>query len=183
MPTSGRGRLVRSFDYVNQPYDRVRDALRADPGGLFHDATRAAASRARSVAAALTANIAGIDVSTEIAIKVAKLEDVKRRSGPATQAIIEWKAARRPRLFPLMSAVLTIYPLTATETQLDFAGRYRPPLGALGRALNAVMGHRIAEASVHRFVADVAQHLRASLAPRGRGLAKGATAERATPAS
>jgi hypothetical protein len=158
---------VRSFDYVNQPYERVREALSADPTGVFRDATRAAASRARSVAAALTVNIAGIDVSTEIAIKVARLEDVKRRSGPTTLAVIEWKAARRPRLFPLMSAELTIYPLTATETQLDFAGRYRPPLGALGRAVDAVAGHRIAEASVHRFVANVAQHLREKLAPRG----------------
>jgi hypothetical protein len=54
--------------------------------------------------------------------------------------------------------------LTATETQLDFAGRYQPPLGPLGSVLDAAIGHRIAEASVHRFVADVAQHLREIMA-------------------
>ena len=166
MPTTTKGRLVRSFDYVNQPYARVREALVADPKGLFRDATRAAATRASSVAAALTVNIAGIDVSTEIAIKVGKAEDVKRRGAPATRIAVEWKAARRARLFPLMNAVLTIYPLTGTETQLDFAGRYRPPLGPLGKVINAAVGHRIAEASVHRFVADVAQHLRDTMSAR-----------------
>ena len=167
MPTTGKGRLVRSFDYVNQPYLRVREALMSDPTRLFRDATQAAASRAQSLAAALTVNIAGIDVSTEISIKVGKIEDLKRQGGPATRATIEWKAARRPRLFPLMSAVLTIYPLTSTETQMEFTGRYRPPLGAIGRVINAAVGHRIAEASVHRFVADVAEHLRESLGGRG----------------
>jgi len=69
-----------------------------------------------------------------------------------------------PRLFPLMKAELSIYPLTTTETQLDFLGHYEPPLGALGKAMNAVAGHRIAEASVHRFVSDVAGYLRKALA-------------------
>lgn len=68
-----------------------------------------------------------------------------------------------PSLFPFMKAELSIYPLTATETQLDFLGVYEPPLGALGKALNAIVGHRIAEASVHRFVSDVAGYLRQSI--------------------
>jgi hypothetical protein len=161
MPVT-KGRLVRSFDYVNQPYDRVHEAMLADPLGLFRDATRAAASRARSVAAELRVNIGGIDVATEIAISAGKIEETKR-GGPVTRIPLEWEAAKRPRLFPFMTAVLTIYPLTSTETQLDFAGRYQPPLGPLGKALNAAVGHRIAEASIHRFVTDVAQHLRSIL--------------------
>jgi hypothetical protein len=69
-----------------------------------------------------------------------------------------------PSLFPLMKADIAVYPLTSTETQLDFWGVYEPPLGPLGKALNAVAGHRIAEASVHRFVSDIARHLRQVLA-------------------
>jgi hypothetical protein len=30
--------------------------------------------------------------------------------------------------------------------------------------MNAIVGHRIAEASVHRFIADVAEYLRRTLA-------------------
>jgi hypothetical protein len=70
-----------------------------------------------------------------------------------------------PRLFPLMKAQLSIYPLTATETQLDFLGFYEPPFGAVGKAMNAIVGHRIiAEVSVHRFISDVAAYLRKALA-------------------
>jgi len=55
---------------------------------------------------------------------------------------------------------LSVYPLTATETQLDFVGRYDPPLGIVGGALDATVGHRIAQASVHRLITDVATYLR-----------------------
>jgi hypothetical protein len=63
-----------------------------------------------------------------------------------------------------MKAELSIYPLTATETQLDFRGVYEPPFGAVGKVMNAVVGHRIAEVSVHRFINDVAGYLRHTLA-------------------
>jgi hypothetical protein len=63
-----------------------------------------------------------------------------------------------------VKADLSIYPLTATETQLDFSGLYEQPLGVVGKAMNAMLGHRIAEASVHRFVGDVAGYHRQVLA-------------------
>jgi hypothetical protein len=78
--------------------------------------------------------------------------------------LLEWEAATMPRLFPLMNGELSVYPLTATETQLDFLGVYEPPFGAVGKAMNAIVGHRIAEVSVHRFVSDVAAYLRQALA-------------------
>ena len=153
-------REIRSFDYVNHPYEKVRDALRADALEVFRSATRAAASRARSVASALRVNIGGIEVATEIDISIKGVEEAATRRGTATRILLEWQAAQRANLFPLMSAQLAVYPLTSMETQLDFSGRYEPPLGPLGTAIDAVAGRRIAEASVHRFVADVAQHLR-----------------------
>jgi hypothetical protein len=85
---------------------------------------------------------------------------------PVTKIPVSWEAAKHPRLFPLMDAELSLYPLTSTETQLDFLGQYEPPLGLIGGAMNALVGHRLAEASVHRFVGDVAAHLRRLLASR-----------------
>jgi hypothetical protein len=63
-----------------------------------------------------------------------------------------------------MQGELSVYPLTATETQLDFRGTYTPPFGALGKTMNAIILHRIAEASVHRSVNDVGGYLRQTLA-------------------
>ena len=34
------GREIRSYDYVNCPYERVRDALRQDALTLFQSATK-----------------------------------------------------------------------------------------------------------------------------------------------
>ena len=93
------------------------------------------------------------------------LEQVVHLMGQcATTLPVEWEASRSPRLFPVMKAEVSVYPITATETQIDFHGSYDPPMGALGTAMNAVAGHRIAEASVHRFVRDVATYLRETIA-------------------
>jgi hypothetical protein len=118
------------------------------------------------VASALRVNIGGLEVGKTIAIAIRKIEEQPGEvlSTPVTRLQLEWEAAASPRLFPLMKGELAIYPLTATETQLDFFGRYEPPLGALGSAMDAVAGHRVAEASVHRFLTDVADYLRKALA-------------------
>jgi hypothetical protein len=160
------GREIRCFDYVNHTYVQVRDALIADAPAVFQAATKAAASRAQSVASELRVNIGGIGVATDIAISVKKIEEkISESMGtPGTRLELEWEAANLPSLFPFMRAELDIYPLTATETQLDFFGLYEPPLGAMGKALNAMLGHRIAEVAVHRFVNDVAAYLRETCA-------------------
>jgi hypothetical protein len=161
----GNGREIRCYDYVNHPYERVRDALSKDALAVFQSATKAAASRARSIASQLRVDWGGISVEADIKISVNRIEEKapEAMSGPATRLELEWEAAKMPRLFPFMKAELTLYPLTATETQLDFSGIYEPPLGPLGKAVNAIAGHRIAEVSVHRFVNDVADHLRNTL--------------------
>ena len=157
-----KGREIHCYDYVNHPYEQVRDALSKDARAVFQSATKAAASRAQSIASELRIDIGGIGIEADIRVSVKKIEVRPRAtmSRPATRLQLEWRAARTPRLFPLMKADLSIYPLTATETQLDFKGLYEPPLGLLGKAVNAMVGHRIAEVSVHRFVSNVAQYLR-----------------------
>ena len=133
---------------------------------MFQSATKAAASRAQSIASELQIDMGGIRIEADIRVSVKNIEvkDHEVMSGPATRLHLEWEAARLPRLFPLMKADLSIYPITATETQLDFNGLNEPPLGPLGKALNAMVGHRIAEVSVHRFVSDLAGYLRKTLA-------------------
>jgi hypothetical protein len=155
-------REIRSYDYVNHPYAAVRDALVKDPAGVLRAATTAAASRARAVAAALHVNIGPLDIGAEIAVTVGEIREqtLDAPMSRVTRIPIEWVAAHRAALFPIMNADLSLYPLTATETQLDFLGRYEPPFGILGGALDAVVGHRIAEASVQRLVTDVANYLR-----------------------
>lgn len=160
-----KGQKIRCYDYVNHPYERVRNALKQNALMVFQSATKTAASRARSVAAELRVDFAGIGVKTDIKIDIKSVVEKPGRSAsmPTTKLALEWEAAKMPRLFPLMKGELFVYPLTTTETQLDFFGVYKPPFGMLGKTMNAIVGHRIAEVSVHRFVSDVAEYLRQTL--------------------
>lgn len=157
-----QGFRLRCYDYVNRPYPQVRDLLIEDPLALFDAATRAASSRAESIASELCVDLGGIRVATEIKISLEDMDESFSRamSVPVTRIQLAWRAAAMPHLFPIMKAEISVYPLTATETQLDFSGLYEPPLGVVGVALNAVIGHRIAEVSVHRFLGNVAHYLR-----------------------
>ena len=161
-----KGREIRCYDYVNHPYQKVREALTKDALAVFQSATKGAAGRAQSIASELRVDLGGIGVETDIVISIKKIEETAAdgTAGPATCLRLEWQAMKMPGLFPLMNAELLVYPLTRTETQLDFSGLYEPPLGAVGKAVNAILGHRIAEVSVHHFVNDVAGYLRKVLA-------------------
>jgi len=143
---------VRCYDYVNHPYAAVCAVLARDAAGVFERATQ------------LHAKVGPLDVSAEISIRVIGIEEGRSPfNGPSTRVSIVWEAKHRPGLFPTMQAVLAVYPLTATETQLELEGSYAPPLGLLGEAIDATIGHRVAAASVHRFVAQIASSLRATL--------------------
>ena len=48
--TTDKGREIRCYDYVNHPYERVREALGGDAEALFSAATKAASTRAESAA-------------------------------------------------------------------------------------------------------------------------------------
>lgn len=160
-----KGRHIRCFDYVNHPYEKVRDVLVANPAPAFSRATKRAAARAESVASQLRVNIGAIELGTEIEISVHSVDEAPGagRTSPVTRVQFEWKAKQSPHLFPLMHAELSVYPLTGSETQLDFSGQYDPPLGLLGRGVDAVVGNRIADASIHRFVSEVAEYLRTTV--------------------
>jgi hypothetical protein len=160
-----KGREIRCYDYVNHRYQRVRDALMLDALTVFQSATKTADWRAQTVAAELQVDLGGIGVKTDIKIVVKSVDEKVPSPStiPITTLRLEWESATMPRFFPLMKGIISLYPLTSTETQLDFSGIYQPPFGTVGKTMNAIVGHRIAEASVHRFVSDVAGYLRQTL--------------------
>jgi hypothetical protein len=156
---------LRFYEYVNHPYPAVREALRDHPE-LFQRATTGATGRAGEIAASLSVDLGAVEIGADVKIEVASIDELTSGPGgriPTTCLKLRWKAARAAALFPAMEAELFVYPLSSGETQLDLHGHYRPPLGALGSAIDSLVLHRIAEASVHRFVTDVAKFLRSDL--------------------
>ena len=160
-----KARSIHFYDYVNHPYEKVREALRVNTLNVFQNATKTASKRAKDISSEIYMNIAGIEVGTDISIDVQNFETKPEDINSPQKTIIgiEWTATKNPKLFPVMKAELSIYPLTATETQLDLAGDYEVPLGKLGDVLDALIGHRIVKISVRRFINDVAAYLRSEL--------------------
>jgi hypothetical protein len=161
-------RELRCYDYVNVPYERVRDAFERDAGGIFQRATMTAASRAAELMATLRVGVGALEIGTGIKIDVCNVaEKLSALGDRKTEVTLAWTAARGAGLFPSMEATLSAYALSAGETQLDLHGRYRPPLGVVGNAIDALAGHRLAEASVLRLVQDVARLLSSELHGNG----------------
>ena len=69
---------------------------------------------------------------------------------------VTWRAARLEALFPVLEADLQVAAIGPRRTQLSLNGRYQPPLGAVGRALDRTLLHRIAEATVRDFLERIA---------------------------
>lgn len=154
---------LHCYEYVNRPYAEVRDALINDAIGVFERATQTATGRANALVSNLKVEVAGLEVGKNVVIRVTGVHPEKDAPGHlASQAIridLEWQAETNSSLFPSMRASLLAYPLSATETQLDLRGTYDPPGGVFGSAADRLIGHRIAEASVHRFLDEVADRL------------------------
>ena len=156
---------LHCYDYVNHDYASVREALLADPLAIFRDATtRGTGDAAKSE---LRVTLGALELAAEIQIEIVSTWPSRSPLGKPAQAItMTWKSPNRPGWFPTMSATLTCYALSSTETQLDFDGTYEPPLGVFGAAVDAVAMHRFAERAVANFVKEVATYLREEIGRR-----------------
>jgi hypothetical protein len=157
-----QSRKLRCYEYVNRPYAQVAALLRGSPLELMQRATKSAASRATSLAANLHVGVGGIEIGVDVRTYVRGVREEKGTAGLSPVMVLElgWEASRAPALFPSMHLELSVWPLSSTETQVEIAGEYRPPLGVVGDAVDAAIGHRVAEAAVHSFLEDVVEQIR-----------------------
>jgi hypothetical protein len=158
-------RKLRCYQYINRPYEQVCALLRHRPLELLNRATTSASARAEALGASLHVTMGGIEIGVEVRPHLRAMREEKGLAGRSPVTILEigWEASRAPGLFPSMHLELSAWSLSSTETQLEVAGEYRPPLGAVGKAMDAAIGHRIAEASVHRFLDEVVEQMKRDL--------------------
>jgi hypothetical protein len=96
-------------------------------------------------------------------------------AGRAHDALqVEWRAATR--LLPDLHGVLRLRIATVETTRLTLEGTYRPPLGAAGLIFDALVGRRIARASVR----DLLERIAAALEAREDAFAAGRGASGST---
>lgn len=150
------------YGHVDRPYDAVRQLLRSSAVELFERATKAARGH---VVARLWLEGAGVDFGVDVRVHVAlRPDDPAQRGLPTvTHLTLSWWAADIAALFPSMSADLALSPMRFEKTRVEFVGTYEPPLGAVGRAFDASVAHRIADVAVQRFMGDVIDQIRREL--------------------
>jgi hypothetical protein len=172
-PIMGEPRAVGCYEYVTRSYDDVSTLLRREPLELLQRATTSASARAQSLATSMRVELAGLEVSVDVRLCIRRIRDHETLAGvlPALRIEFSWEAIHSPALFPSMLAELLVWPLSTRVTQIEIHGSYWTPMGPLGTAIDIAVGHRIAEATVHRFLGDVVEQLRCELpgaAPQAR---------------
>ncbi len=84
-----------------------------------------------------------------------------RRREAALLVAFSWvpEGDRAASLLPSLDADLEVVPVGTSETALTLRGSYEPPAGALGRRVDGLVLHRLAEATVRSFLAGVRDRL------------------------
>jgi len=95
-------------------------------------------------------------VSKLVRVQVRELSWTERSGGLA----LRWEATGAGgKLFPVLDADLILADIGAQGTLVALTGVYRPPLGALGQALDRAVLNRVAAATIKGFLARVAAQL------------------------
>lgn len=82
------------------------------------------------------------------------------RTDTSAGLAVRWEATGPgDGLFPVLDADIRLAPAGERATLLTMAGSYRPPLGAVGDALDRTILHRVAAATIRRFLAQLAAQI------------------------
>lgn len=79
--------------------------------------------------------------------------------GADAQAVINLTWEPDDRFVPKYTGVLSGEILEDGSSRLTLAGKYEVPLGPVGAVFDAILGRRIAAATVHAFLADIKQFI------------------------
>jgi hypothetical protein len=146
--------FIRYYLDLSLPFEEVEEALMAASETWLPGVAREAQDRGEQL-------LGEVGFSFDDDHRVSK--EVRIELGPPhrmpgkTLLPLSWKASGPERLFPSLEADLEIATLGRSRTQLSISARYRPPLGVVGKALDRVLLHRVAEATIKDFLDRVGE--------------------------
>jgi hypothetical protein len=143
---------LRAEEIIDQPYASVQKALLADPGKWLPNLADDAGKR---LITEIGVQIGSAWVARAIEVEVAPPTIYPDRS----EIFISWKAAGMPSLFPELRGLLELAAVDAARSRLSFEASYEPPGRLAGQLVNQALMHRVAEASVRKFVLRTARAL------------------------
>lgn len=155
-------KFLYHYECVDRPFEDVLFLFQEHPSRIFQPATDSAVEEMGKVAVHLAVSSGHVEIGKDVVVELGEIH----RDGWGARIPIRWKAASHAALFPSMEAEIELTPLSTPPhpvTQVSFIGNYRPPLRIIGLVGDAVVGHRLAEASVHRFLSELVQRVEAEL--------------------
>jgi hypothetical protein len=149
--------FVRYYLGLLVAFKDAEASLLDDPGTWVPGMLEAAENRGERLLAEVGFALDTRRIDKEIEIALGE----PNRLTSKTMLPMTWRATGPERLFPQLDADLEVAALGPRRTQLSISARYRPPLGAFGRALDRAMLHRVAEATIKDFLDRVGERVRA----------------------
>ncbi|MGA9112811.1 MAG: hypothetical protein WB802_03295 [Candidatus Dormiibacterota bacterium] len=149
--------LVSDFVQIDRPFAAVSDELVAAGPGWLGESLVAAYAEGEQLSVRVASSLGPIRVSKRV---WAELGEMTVKPDRVTQPL-RWRAAGATGLFPAMVADLEFAPMGTAMTAISFMGRYVPPLGPLGREVDRMLLHRLAQASVRALLGMVVERLAA----------------------
>jgi hypothetical protein len=154
--------FLRYYVELDLPAARVRAALLDSPSSWLPALADGAAERAEPLLAEVGVGPTGLRVTKRVVVRIGEpVEFPSKLSLPMTWQPGGW-------LLPSLDAELELGTLGKGRTQLAISARYEPPLGTVGRTMDRLALHRVAEATVKDFLDAVAAALQSQgLFPNG----------------
>lgn len=147
--------FIRYFLELPLPHQVVEQALLRDPDAWVPGLARDAEVRGSALLAEVGFAADGHTVRKEVVITFGAPIRVPAK----TILPMSWEATLAPSLFPSLDADVEVAALGPGRTQLSVNGRYRPPLGLVGRAIDRALLHRVAEATLKDFLDRMGERL------------------------
>lgn len=154
--------FIRYFSDLSMPFEEAETALLASPGTWLPHLAQDAEGRGEAllVEVGFGNELLRVDKHVEVQIGAPLRMDAK------TMLPMTWIPTGTQVIFPALEADLEVAALGPSRTQLSISARYRPPMGAVGRAVDRALLHRVAEATVKDFLDGVGEGLTAIVASR-----------------
>ena len=148
--------FVRYFVELPLPAARVERALLDHPPGWLAEMAGAAQQRGDELLAEVGVGVNG-PLGARLGRRVAIELGEPVRFPSMTSLALTWEPIGLEGMLPRLDADLELGSLGEDRTQLAISARYRPPLGVVGRAVDRVLLHRVAEATLKDFLDRLGQ--------------------------
>ena len=140
--------FVRYYVEVPLAATRVEAALLASPPEWLSAMAGAAQAHGDELLTAVGVGPLGPRLGRRVVIELGE----PARFPSMTSLPLTWEPAGLESLLPRLDASIEVGSLGEDRTQLAISARYRPPLGVVGRAVDRVLLHRVAEATLKDFL-------------------------------